>query len=166
MLVVGKLRVVTFMERLSLLIMSWALAACTFNSSVADPPKYAFVVEDNPTLQRFDVKLVSNDSRKLCLTSEDWPSSYGDVSDGDIRLMLTYEGGSVKGKMFSFGYAPHGFSSYVIEKRSPLIGIISYASFDSSVQITQLPNKSLQLMLDVGVCTRQELRHQYREETK
>ena len=144
------------------LCLAFGASACVGASTPEPLPRYSFQIEDNPDQRRFDLAIVSEDSRLLCVYVDYWPNPLGELDEGSVRSSLESDSGVLAGKDGVFGYAPTGWPVFVIVPSSSLSGFISYSSFGDPDTISKLVNRRLIFSVGPEVCTRSMLKKRFK----
>ena len=115
------------------------------------PPRYRFVIKDNPNFARFDLTLRSLDRRTICLGQGGWPSPNGNVDWGSQWVKLQSNSELFPARYWNFGTCAGDCSTHVAPHRT-LSGFIGYAEFGDPKKIAALPNRKLHFDPIVYVC--------------
>ena len=141
---------------LVLSLLTAAMAACeTTGIKWAELETYEVRVIDNPTERQFDLILISNNSRKLCLTLAQWPNRLGQLHMGSTRAKVQTSIGVVPALDENFGYCPGGLPGcdyHRIEPYGQLRGYITYAAFNDPDALVADPNKQIEFAVYPFYC--------------
>lgn len=120
------------------------LCSCTQKVTRPTPDRYRINVSDNVDERRFDVHLESNDSRALCISTENWPNSSGQfsVEKSDTFVQIGANRLPAKSKLMS-AYCPGGCGEHRIKPGGSLHGFISYEVFDDPDKLATETDKHL-----------------------
>lgn len=116
------------------------------------PPRYHLIVKDNRALARFEVTLVSRDSRIICLGRGGWPDESGHVDWGSQWVKLKSNRRSFPARDWNFGYCEGTDCTIRVQPRSKLTGFIGYAEFGDPQKIAVLRFRHLDFDPLVYVC--------------
>ena len=151
------------MVKNGVLIWMMILAASALVAACASPtkhqlktgPAYELIIEDRPELQLFLLRLRSNESKPLCINSEGWPNSRGEIWSGSapplIRLRSKDRLVSAVTKLDE--YCPGGCQT-VIPPHGVLLGDVKYETFGDPKVIRSLPERRLEVDIELVRCKR------------
>jgi hypothetical protein len=136
------------------LLLIGALAACDPANVVNDgsPPKFRLVSQSNDLQARFDLRLISEDTRPLCLTVEQWPNGRGQIESGGARAMVRMKDKEMPAKDSNFGYCPNGCGEFRVTPGHDLIGFVGYTEFADEAFISSVTDKTLIFNVMPYVC--------------
>ena len=130
------------------------LSGCSHAHRESDvrPLSYSFESTDDLARKRFRLKFQSKDSRSICFTVEQWPSSIGHVDGGSQVASVLIHGQSFPASDANFGYCPGGCGYIRVEPGQALAGAIGYDQFPSAGSLLDQPNKILQFTVYPTQC--------------
>ena len=120
----------------------------------AAPPLFQVDSVDIPEKKQFELVLRSNDSRRICLSVDQWPNSAGKVNFGSDIAKLQFSSGSINMRDSNFGYCPGGCGLISIEPASEIRATIPYSEFGDPSAIEKLSNKQLIYTIVPRYCER------------
>jgi hypothetical protein len=125
----------------------------SYNLPVGNPPpRYRLVIKDNPTAERFDLTLHSDDSRAICLGQGGWPNQLGNLDWGSQWVKLQSGKKVFKARDWNFGYCDGAECSTRVPPYGTLTGFIGYAEFGDPKEIAVLPKRRLHFDPLLYVC--------------
>lgn len=132
-----------------------ALAGCsgfhTNYNNVDFMSNYEFVVFDRPASMGYELRIVSEDSRPICVFIEQWPLESKYLFEGAVVFITASEGQIIRaGTEAVTGYAPG--RHYRIEPGETLLGFIPYSLFGDPEEIKALSAKQLNYAVNPVVC--------------
>lgn len=114
-------------------ILASCLPACTslppFESHQQISPKFRIDIRDVPEGNAFAVKLISEDTRTMCLSREQWPRSDGSLHGPEGRAFLLLGARKIASKNNYFGHCRGSGCAIVIPPGETLTGLVSYSNF-------------------------------------
>ncbi|MBD7921436.1 hypothetical protein [Xanthomonas bonasiae] len=123
--------------------MIFALAGCASTSTAtrARPEfdYYNIIVSDNVAKKRFDIVFESYDSRPLCVSVENWPSSSGHFMSDNENVFVKSDDVVLpeKSKLLS-AYCPGGCGEHRVRQGGSLRGFISYDVFGDAERLAEV----------------------------
>lgn len=140
----------SLLKAMTLVVM---LAACAPTITRPTVDRYTLHVIDNVAEQRFDVALMSHDSRPLCISIENWPNSSGHftVEKEDTFVKTGADLLPARSKLLS-AYCPGGCGEHRIEPKNELRGFIVYEAFGDSAKLATDSNKELKFPVAPYYC--------------
>lgn len=147
------------MKALTLLLTSLVLAcACSHiagGGAASVQPRYELNVVDNMQAKRFDLALVSEDGRAICLPISQWPSKTGWLDSGSHRAQLIAGSAKLPAQDRTFGYSAGVL--HVLAPGAVLQGYIPYSEFGEEEEIAKLGDRRLAFSVAPRVCIESEL---------
>ena len=136
------------------LICAQGLSGCshTHRESNVRPLSYSFESTNDLALKRFKLKFQSNDSRSICFTVEQWPSTIGHVDGGSQVASVLIHGQSFPALDANFGLCPGGCGYIRVKPGQTLTGAIGYDQFPSAGSLLNQPHKTLQFTVYPTQC--------------
>lgn len=116
------------------------------------PPRYQFVIQDNPAARRFDLIIFSYDDRPICISYGGWPNEVGRVDWGSHDVKVKSQGKTFTARDWDFGYCM-GDCMTRIPPHGTLKGFINYEEFGDPKQLAELPDKKLEYETLPHLCT-------------
>jgi hypothetical protein len=130
-----------------------ALTSCANEIVRPSQDSYHLNIIDNVTKQRFDIILISDDDRPICVSNENWPNSSGIFTVENSEVFVESAAGifSTQSPLMS-AYCPGGCGFHKIAPHSELQGFILYAAFYNSVNFADDPSKKLRFSVSPSYC--------------
>lgn len=118
------------------------------------PPRYQFIIQDNPANLRFDLVILSHDDRPICISHGGWPDESGHVDWGSQDVKVESLQRSFPARDWDFGYCENGECTTQIPPHSTLRGFINYEEFGNPKEIAGLPDRRLIFETTPHLCSR------------
>jgi hypothetical protein len=116
------------------------------------PPRYRLVIKDNPTAERFELTLHSEDSRAICLGQGGWPNRLGQTHWGSQWVKLESNNRVFPARDWNFGSCDGAECATRVPPYGKLTGFIGYAEFGNPKDIAVLPERRLHFDPLLYVC--------------
>lgn len=124
------------------------LFGCVTNNA---RPNKEIIIIDNSTLKKFEVTLISNDLKTICIYGDGWISDSGQIYNDGTNGVIYSTKGKFPAKSHNYGYCK-GDCYIKIPAKGRLSGSIPYSEFGDESQIAALPDKELQFAVYVNYC--------------
>jgi hypothetical protein len=118
------------------------------------PPRYQFMIQDNPANLRFDLIILSHDDRPICISHGGWPDDSGHVDWGSQDVKVESRQRSFPARDWDFGYCENGECTTRIPPHGTLRGFINYEEFGDPKEIAGLPDRRLIFETTPHLCSR------------
>ena len=137
------------MDKLTYLaLLSFLLFGCT----VAERrPNHDLVIIDNSDLRKFEISLISNDLKPICIYGDGWMNKAGQIDTDGSNGVINSTKGKFSAKGHNFGYCK-GDCYIKIAPKGKLVGFIPYSEFGDELKIAALPDRQLQFDVYVNYC--------------
>ena len=116
-----------------------ALAACSHSSSIS-PLTYIYV--DKPDEKRILVKFKNDGSKNICISSDMWPTIYGNIDSEKGSIFIKIDGHKYGSYMHNGGYCPDGCPIRV-KPGGEIYGYFLYDNFNIPIEM-QRNNKTVE----------------------
>ncbi|MFE3970181.1 MULTISPECIES: hypothetical protein [unclassified Stenotrophomonas] len=137
------------------LVVFLAGGLCSCSHGIIRPAaeNYRVDVVDRAEERRFDVSLVSNDDRALCVSKESWPDATGGFSVARDDTFVLAGGDRLQARSgLMSAYCPGGCGEHRVEPHGALRGFISYEAFAGSKVLAGEGRKELHFSVSPYYC--------------
>jgi len=146
-------RIYLLISSLSVLVTLPASAKEPFPIDVGHPPpRFQFMIRDNPANLRFDLVMISHDNRPICISHGGWPDAAGHVDWGSQWVEVKSLQRKFPARDWDFGYCVDGECTTQIPPHGSLKGFINYAEFGDPKEIAELPQRQLEFETTPHLC--------------
>ena len=113
---------------------------------------YKLIVQANDPERRFDLTFLSNTSRPICFSLEDWPNNLGESAGGGGRALLHTATGDMPASDTNFGFCVGPACELHVQPKQSLKGYISYKEFGDPLRIASDASKRLEYRIKPYFC--------------
>jgi len=114
---------------------------------------YVLDVSDHPDRNVFTVSLRSTSERNICISVDDWPNRYGNISGGSGRAELIFNDGVIPSTDTNFGYCSGSACIITLKPNSTISADVNYAEFGPVDTISKIKNKRMVYKISPSYCS-------------